>query len=109
MPEEERKLATFVLEIKAVGCCIMKFTAEQIAKAAECTELQTLAKNEGIELTDAEAENYFLAIKEGANTETLKGIAEGDELDDEALNKVAGGKCDKYSCSWACNVDCPDD
>ncbi len=47
----------------------MKFKAEQIEKAAECTdaqELQALAKSEGIELTDAEAENYFLALKEGA-------------------------------------------
>ena len=77
----------------------MKFTAEQIEKAAECTdaqELQALAKSEGIELTDAEAENYFLALKEGANKKTLDGIADGDELDDEALDKVAGGKCDEY-------------
>ncbi len=47
----------------------MKFTAEQIAKAGKYTdaqELQALAKSEGIELTDAEAENYFLALKEGA-------------------------------------------
>ncbi len=101
MPEEKkRKLATFVLEIKAVGCCIMKFTAEQIAKAAECTELQALAKSEGIELTDAEAETYFLALKEGSNNETLSGIADGEELDDEALEKVAGGKCTEF---------CPED
>ena len=79
----------------------MKFTAEQIAKAGKCTdaqELQALAKSEGIELTDAEAENYFLALKEGANKKTLDGIADGDELDDEALDKVAGGK-----------GDCPDE
>ncbi len=45
-------------------------------------------------MTDAEAENYFLALKEGSNT--LDGIADGEELDDEALKKVAGGKCDEY-------------
>ncbi len=82
----------------------MKFTAEQIEKAAECTdaqELQALAKSEGIELTDAEAENYFLALKEGSNT--LDGIANGEELDDEALDKVAGGE-EKETCDF-----CPGD
>ncbi len=85
----------------------MKFTAEQITKAAECTsaqELQALAKSEGIELTDAEAETYFLALKESANT--LDGIANGEELDDEALEKVAGGKCDEF-CDRNCPGRCP--
>ncbi len=85
----------------------MKFTAEQIAKAAKCTdaqELQALAKNEGIELTDAEAENYFLALKESANT--LDRIANGEELDDEALEKVAGGKCTEF-CDRNCPGRCP--
>ncbi len=85
----------------------MKFTAEQIEKAAECTdaqELQALAKSEGIELTDAEAENYFLALKEGSNKGTLDEIADGEELDDEALKKVAGGGC--KDCPENCPGDC---
>ena len=62
----------------------MKLTQEQLtkAKAAKSVEeLLALAKENGLELTEEEAKNYFEQWhKEG-------------ELADEELNNVAGGAC----------------
>ena len=60
-----------------------KITKEMIDKAAQCKtadELIALAKTEGIELTMAEAEAYL---------DELQNV----ELDNAALDKVAGGSC----------------
>ena len=57
------------------------FTKEQIEKAMECEtpeELIALAKEEGVELTLEQAKAYF---------EELENV----ELDEKALDKVAGG------------------
>ena len=59
------------------------FTKEQIAMAMECKtpeELMELAKKGGIEITNAEAEAYL---------DELQNV----ELDNAALDKVAGGNC----------------
>ena len=63
----------------------MKLTEEQLSKARACTsteELQALAKAEGIELTDEEAEAYFAELN-------------SVHVSDEELDAVAGGssKC----------------
>ena len=63
----------------------MKFTAEQIERAAACKsaeELQSVAKAEGIELTDEEAEAYFAGLNDV-------------HVSDDELDVVAGGveKC----------------
>lgn len=68
-----------------------EMTREQIQKVMACEtveELMAVAKAEGIELTEKEAEAY---MDEFIST----------ELDDEALAKVAGG-------SWG-SPSCPDD
>ena len=60
-----------------------KLTKEMIAKAANCNsadELIALAKTEGMEITKAEAEAYL---------DELQNV----ELDNAALDKVAGGNC----------------
>jgi len=60
---------------------INSFTKEQIGKAMECEtpeELIALAKEEGVELTLEQAKAYF---------EELENV----ELDEKALDKVAGG------------------
>ena len=70
----------------------MKFTQEQIKKAAGCKsvdELLALAKSEGVALAKEEAEKYFAALTGGA----LK-------LDD--LDAVTGGAC----VGDVCNVNC---
>ena len=67
-----------------------KLTRELIEKAMACKtaeELVAVAKTDGIELTKEEAEAYM---------NELTSI----ELDDETLDKVAGGKG-----KWACH-DC---
>ena len=59
----------------------MKLTTEQMQKASECKsaeELQALAKSEGIELTDEEAEAYFAELNDV-------------RLSDDELDAVAGG------------------
>ncbi len=64
---------------------------ELIQKAAKCKsaeELMELAKNEGYELTKEEAEAYLNELAD-------------IELDDAALEKVAGGIC------WT-NDKCPE-
>jgi hypothetical protein len=70
----------------------MKFTNEQIKKAAACKsvdELIALAKAEGIELAKEEAQKFF---------DTLKG---GDiKLDD--LEAVTGGICQGEVCGANC-------
>ena len=62
----------------------MNFTQEQLTKAKaakSAEELLALAKENGLELTEEEAKNYFEQWhKEG-------------ELADEELNNVAGGAC----------------
>jgi len=66
------------------------FTKDQIAKAMECKtpeELIALAKKEGIEITKEQAEAYL---------EELENV----ELDQETLDKVAGGKTHR-------SHDCP--
>ena len=58
-------------------------TKKQIAMALECKtpeELMELAKKGGIEITKAEAEAYL---------DELQNV----ELDNAALDKVAGGNC----------------
>ena len=58
-----------------------KITKEMVAKALECEtadELVVLAKAEGFTLTKEEAEAYLAEL-------------ENMELDEEALDKVAGG------------------
>ena len=66
-----------------------EMTKEQIQKVMACEtveELMAVAKAEGIELTEKEAEAY---MDEFIST----------ELDDEALAKVAGGSWGSPSCS----------
>ena len=58
-----------------------KITKEMVAKALECKtvdELMALAKSEGFEITKAEAEAYLTELDDF-------------ELDEKALDKVAGG------------------
>ena len=72
-------------------------TKEQIVKAVQCRtadELMALAKAEGVELSKAEAEAYLAELADV-------------ELDNSALNKVAGGDCYHY-CPPDCH-DCPYD
>ena len=69
----------------------MKLTTEQMQKAAACKsaeELKELAKSEGIELTDEEAEAYFAELNDV-------------RLSDDELDAVSGGKekCDDYCAS----------
>ena len=74
-----------------------EITSEQIMKAAQCKtadELMALAKAEGVELTKAEAEAYLAELADF-------------ELDNNALNKVAGGDCYHY-CPPDCH-NCPSD
>ncbi|MBR1578936.1 MAG: hypothetical protein IJ668_00330 [Selenomonadaceae bacterium] len=65
----------------------MEFSKEQISKASACksvAELQELAKSEGIELNDEEAEAYFAELTDV-------------HVSDEELDAVAGGKdCKNY-------------
>ena len=59
----------------------MEFTTEQIEKARNCKSLEefkSLAKAEGLELSDEEANEYF-------------NVTRGGELSDEELSAVAGG------------------
>jgi hypothetical protein len=70
-----------------------KITNEMLAKAAKCNsadELVALAKTEGMAITKAEAEAY---------------LAEMDnvELDNAALDKVAGGGCYSENNFEPCN------
>ena len=67
-----------------------KITKEMLEKAAKCKtadELIALAKTEGFKLTKAEAEAYLNELQ-------------NVELDEKALDKVAGG---------GCYPDCPKD
>jgi predicted ribosomally synthesized peptide with nif11-like leader len=60
-----------------------KITKEMVAKAAECEtadELVALAKAEGFTLTKEEAEAYLSEM-------------DNMELDEDALDNVAGGMC----------------
>ena len=64
----------------------MRLTEEQMSKAAACQsaeELQALAKSEGIELTEEEAEAYFAELN-------------NVHVSDEELDAVAGGDCKMY-------------
>ena len=66
-----------------MGIIKNELTAEQVRKAMKCkdaAELMELAKNEGFEITQEEAEGYL---------EELSDI----ELDRENLDKIAGGGC----------------
>jgi ribosomal protein L12E/L44/L45/RPP1/RPP2 len=71
-----------------------KITKEMILKAAQCKnadELIALAKTGGIELTQEEAKAYLTEI-------------EDFELDEENLNKIAGGMFECYmrnDCGYA--------
>ena len=59
----------------------MEFSKEQLEKAAACKnveEFQELAKSEGIELSDDEAEAYFAEFN-------------NEHLSDDELDEVAGG------------------
>ena len=71
-----------------------KITKEMVAKALECEtaeELMTLAKAEGFELTKEEAEAYMAEM-------------DNMELDEDALDNVAGGMC--YSVGLGANERC---
>ena len=60
-----------------------KITKEMLAKAAKCQtadELMTLAKAKDVSLTKEEAEAYLADLDD-------------IELDEKALDKVAGGNC----------------
>ena len=60
-----------------------EITKEMIAKAMQCEtadELIALAKTDGYEITKEEAEAYMAELADV-------------ELDEEVLQKVAGGKC----------------
>ncbi|MBQ3713736.1 MAG: hypothetical protein II890_07300 [Spirochaetia bacterium] len=60
-----------------------KITKEMLDKALECKtaeELMTLCKIEGFDITKDEAESYIAEL-------------EDIELDEKALDKVAGGYC----------------
>ncbi len=70
------------------------FTKEQIEKAMECEtpeELIALAKAEGFTLTKEEAEAYLSEM-------------DNMELDEDALDNVAGGMC--YSVGLGANERC---
>ena len=59
----------------------MEFSKEQIEKAKNCKtieEFKSLAKAEGLNLTEEEAKKYFQATRVG-------------ELNDDELNAIAGG------------------
>ena len=71
-----------------------KITREMSAKALECEtaeELMTLAKAEGFTLTKEEAEAYLSEM-------------DNMELDEDALDNVAGGMC--YSAGLGANERC---
>ena len=73
----------------------MKLTTEQMQKAAACKsaeELQALAKSEGIELTNEEAEAYFAELNDV-------------HVSDEELDAVAGGKCEQHCLDHEMNTD----
>ena len=60
-----------------------EITKEMLEKAMQCKtadELMALAKSEGVELTETEAEAYLAELSDA-------------ELDDKVLKKVAGGSC----------------
>ena len=72
-----------------------KLTIEMIKKAKECKtpeELVELAKNAGLELTEAEAESYLAEL-------------EDFELDSKALDKIAGGGSCYMDCGGKCWYD----
>ena len=74
-----------------------ELTKEQIAKAMSCEtveELMELAKAEGIELTEEEAEAYMAEM-------------EDVELDSDALKNVAGGVCYMATCNDDCSAKTP--
>lgn len=74
-----------------------EITSEQIMKAAQCKtaeKLMALAKAEGFSITKDEAEAYLAELSDV-------------ELDNNALNKVAGGDCYHY-CPPDCH-NCPSD
>ena len=73
----------------------MKFTKEQIQKAAACKsvdELIALAKTEGIELTKEDAEKYFAQLN-------------GNKLNLDEIDKVAGG-CEGNVCGANVSAVC---
>ena len=73
-----------------------KITREMSAKALECEtaeELMTLAKAEGFELTKEEAEAYMAEM-------------DNMELDEDALDNVAGGYNGRGSCSSVVITSC---
>ena len=76
-------MITFIIGGKIIPIDMTKITKEMAAKALKCEtvdELMALAKSEGFEITKAEAEAYLAEL--------------GDfELDEKALDKVAGGSC----------------
>ena len=71
-----------------------KITKEMAEKALKCEtadELMTLAKDEGFTLTKEEAEAYMAEM-------------DNMELDEDALDNVAGGMC--YSAGLGSNERC---
>ena len=80
---------------KGVRTMAMEFSKEQIEKAAACksvAELRELAKSEGIELTNDEAETYFAELN-------------NVRVSDAELDEVAGGKCEDLDRTYCPPVD----
>jgi len=75
----------------------MELTKELLAKAKEAKtaeELLALAKENGIELTQEQSEEYFAKLHQTG------------ELADEELDNVAGGGCSpKFECMICHNTD----
>ena len=74
----------------------MKFSNEQLIKAAECKsveELIALAREEGIEIPEEMAEKFLASLSDA-------------ELDLNDLSTVTGGlppeQCGAYMCGWNC-------
>lgn len=66
----------------------LSLTPEMLAKAKAATsaqELMTLAKAQGIELEAQEAKRFFAALREKTT----------DELNEEELDRVAGGSIER--------------
>ena len=75
----------------------IELTKEQVAKAMACKtaeELMAMAKAEGIELTQEEAEAYMAEMADV-------------ELDSDALKNVAGGVCYMAACNDDCSAKTP--
>lgn len=75
----------------------MNWSDEQVKKAGACKtieEFKDLAKKEGYDFSDEQAEEYFQATRKG-------------KLSDDDLDAVAGGKGEKYKGYYIMDFICP--